>query len=92
MKKILYFVFFISLFFIVNVNSVKAATGYCEYSLTRFSKNNGIFTIDNEDDATIRFTIDTSKKIKLKLSGGVNWQFYLQKISRSKFMIKIVIL
>ena len=70
MKKILYFVFFISLFFIVNVNSVKAATGYCEYSLTRFSKNNGIFTIDNEDDATIRFTIDTSKKNKVEVKWG----------------------
>lgn len=61
MKKILYFAFFISLFFLINVD-VDAATGYCEYSLTKFSENNNMVSFESQDDVTITFKVDTNKK------------------------------
>ncbi len=64
MKKIFYLIFFAILFFSINI-SINAASGYCEYSLTRFSEGNGIFTFDKSTDVTVRFKVDTSKKNKV---------------------------
>ncbi len=71
MKKIFYLVFFISLCFLVNVNFVNAAEGYCEYSLTNFSEGN---KIEDLGEASIKFKIDTNKKNHVDIEWNINYK------------------
>lgn len=77
MKKILYFVFFISLCFLINTNSAKAATGYCEYSLNSFNGGNAIYAFPNQNDVTIRFNVDTSTK-KVTIDWNSNYNIFYE--------------
>ncbi len=74
MKKIFYLAFFISLCFLVNVNLVSAAEGYCEYSLTRYSEGNGMFIFDETDKVSIKFNVDTDKKNQVNIEWIGNYE------------------
>ena len=71
MKKIFYLVFFISLCFLVNVNLVSAAGGYCEYSLSEFSDG---YIYEDMGDASIKFKIDTNNKNHVDIEWNINYE------------------
>lgn len=72
MKKIFYLVFFITLYFLFNIE-IKAEEGYCQYSLTRYSEGNGMFIFEDDDIASVKFKVDSSKKNKVTVEWDSNY-------------------